>query len=52
MDDGIKWFVIAMVFVVGLPMAGLALTDYQKSQCKLAAIAAHMDTDEIAKVCK
>jgi hypothetical protein len=52
MDNDMKWFVIAMVFVMGVPMVGLGLSDYQKNQCKLAGIAAHMDTEEITKVCK
>jgi len=52
MNDDMKWFVIAVVVVMGVPFAGLAYSDYQKSQCKLAGIAAHMPTDDIAKVCK
>ena len=52
MNDDMKWFVIAVVLVMGVPFAGLAYSDYQKNQCKLAGIAAHMDTEEITKVCK
>ena len=52
MDSDSKMIVWMMVLVVALPMVGLGLVDYQKSQCKLTAITAHMPAGEIEKVCK
>lgn len=52
MDSDSKVFLWVMLLLIGLPMFGMALTDYQKSQCKMAGIAAHMSAEEIEKVCK
>ncbi len=46
-----KWVVLLVIGFIGLPMIGLALNDYQQSQCRLEAIKAHMPADDIAKVC-
>jgi hypothetical protein len=51
MDTDMKWAMLAFIFVLGIPMAGLALTEYQKSQCRIEAIRAGMEPDKIAQVC-
>ena len=51
MDTDMKWVVILMVAFIGLPMAGMALSDYQQSQCRLEAIKSSMSADDILKVC-
>jgi hypothetical protein len=52
MDTDMKWYAIVMIAIIGIPMAGLALNEYQKSQCRIEAIRAGMDVEKIAQVCK
>ncbi len=52
MNTDMKWYAIAMIAIIGIPMAGLALNEYQKSQCRIEAIKANMEPDKIEKVCK
>jgi hypothetical protein len=52
MNTDMKWAALAFMFIIGIPMAGLALKEYQQSQCRIEAIRANMPADEIAKVCK
>ena len=52
MNTDMKWAALAFFFVMGVPMAGLALSEYQKSQCRIEAIRANMDADKIAQVCR
>ncbi len=52
MDTDMKWVVILMVAFIGIPMVGMALSEYQNSQCRLEAIKAQMSADDIGKVCK
>jgi hypothetical protein len=52
MNTDMKWVALAFFFVLGVPMAGLALSEYQKSQCRIEAIRANMEPDKIAQVCK
>ena len=52
MDTDMKWYAIVMIFIIGLLMAGLALKEYQLSQCRIEAIKVGMDTDKILQVCK
>jgi hypothetical protein len=51
MDTEIKWAMIAMLCVIGLPMAGMALNDYQKNACRIEAIKAQVPADSIVKIC-
>jgi hypothetical protein len=51
MDTDMKWVVLLCVAFIGVPMIGLALNDYQQSQCRLEAIKAAMPADDITKVC-
>jgi hypothetical protein len=52
MNTDMKWAALAFFFVLGVPMAGLALKEYQSSQCRIEAIRANMDADKIVQVCK
>lgn len=52
MDTDMKWYAIAFMFIIGVPLAGLALEQYQQSQCRIEAIRAGMDSDKIAQVCR
>ena len=47
-----KWYAIVMIAIIGIPMAVLALNEYQKSQCRIEAIKANMEPEKIAQVCK
>jgi hypothetical protein len=40
------------VAFIGLPVAGMAWSEHQNSQCRLEAIKAQMPADEILKVCQ
>jgi len=48
----VKWYMIAVATIFGLGMAAATYTEFQKSQCKIAAIQAHMTPDQIEQVCK
>lgn len=52
MDTDMKWFALVFMFIIGIPMVGFGLTEYQKGQCRVEAIRANMDVDKIAQVCK
>ena len=52
MNTDMKWFAIIMIFFIAIPLAGLALSDYHKGQCRIEAIRANMDAEKIAQVCK
>jgi hypothetical protein len=52
MNTDMKWAALAFMFVIGLPMVGLALSEYQKGQCRTEAIRANWDADKIVQVCK
>jgi hypothetical protein len=51
MDTDMKWVVLLCAAFIGVPLLGMALSDYQQSQCRLEAIKAAMPADDIAKVC-
>ena len=51
MDNDLKWVVLMLVAFVGIPLAGMGWSEYQRSQCRVEAIKAHMPADDIAKVC-
>ena len=51
MDNDLKWVVVLMLAFVGIPLAGIGWSDYQRSQCRLEGIKASMPADDIAKVC-
>ena len=52
MNTDMKWYAIVMIFIIGAPLAGMALKEYQDSQCRIEAIRANMEADKIAQVCK
>jgi hypothetical protein len=52
MNNEMKWVALAFMFIIGIPMVGLALTEYQKSQCRIEAIRANMEPEKISQVCK
>jgi hypothetical protein len=52
MNTDMKWYAIVMMAIISIPMAGLALKEYQTSQCRIEAIKAGMEADKIAQVCK
>ncbi len=52
MDTEMKWVAIAFMFLIGIPMVGMAFGEYQKGQCRVEAIKANMEPDKIDKVCK
>jgi hypothetical protein len=52
MNTDMKWAALAFVFIIGIPMMGLAFSEYQKGQCRVEAIRANMDVDKITQVCR
>jgi hypothetical protein len=52
MDTDMKWAALAFFFVLGVPMTGLALKEYNIHQCRVEGIRANMEPDKIAQVCK
>ena len=52
MNTDMKWYAIVMIVIIGTPMAGLALDQYQKGQCRIEAIRASMPAEQIQKVCE
>ena len=51
MDGDLKWVGMLLLTFMIVPMCGLALNEYQHSQCRIEAIRAHMPADEIVKIC-
>jgi len=47
-----KWAMIAISIFFGAMFVAIGVEEYQKSQCRIAAIQAKMSADDIAKVCK
>ena len=52
MDLDMKWLSIMMIGIMVAGMGGMAMTEYQKSQCKLAYAQSTKTADEINKICK
>jgi hypothetical protein len=52
MNTEMKWIALSFMFIIGIPMVGLALKEYQVSQCRIEAIRVNMDPDKISQVCK
>jgi len=52
MNTDMKWYAIVMISIIGIPLAGMALKEYQIGQCRTEAIRASMPADQIEKVCK
>jgi hypothetical protein len=51
MNDDMKWVMLLAILFIGTPLVGLALTDYQHSQCRIEAIKAGVDADKINAAC-
>lgn len=51
MDTDMKWVVLLMVAFIGLPLIGMALSEYQQSQCRIEAIKAGVEADKINVAC-
>ena len=51
MDTDMKWVLLLSAVFIGAPMVGLALTDYQHSQCRIEAIKAGVEADKINVAC-
>jgi len=51
MDNDVKWAIWAFVMLFGMPMIGIALSDYQHSQCRIEAIKAGVEADKINMAC-
>jgi hypothetical protein len=51
MNTEMKWAALIFMFVFGVPMAGMALHEYHKSQCRLEAIKVGWEADRINQVC-
>ena len=52
MNTDMKWAALAFMFILGLPLVGLALEQYNRGQCRIEAIRAGMDAEKITQVCK
>lgn len=48
----IKWMVIGLVAIFAMMSVGMALEQYEDSQCKIAGFNAGKDATEIAILCK
>jgi len=47
-----KWYFIAMALMFGFVSLGIAYSERQKVQCKIAAIQAQVPADDIVKMCE
>ena len=47
-----KWLAVMMMGIFGSMFIGLGIESYNHQQCRMAAIAAKMPVDDIAKACK
>ena len=51
MDSDMKWFLIAMMVFIGLPMLGLGYENHSQNQCRIEAIRAGVEADKINSAC-
>jgi hypothetical protein len=52
MDDELKWFIAAILVILSVPMVGMVLSDYHKSNCRIELARAGKTAQEIVDVCK
>ena len=52
MDTDMKWFVILMIIVFTVPMAGLGIGEWRKQDCRMELAKAGRNVDEIRELCK
>ena len=48
----VKWIMIAFTVIMLGMFTGIALEQYERSQCRIAAIQAGKNSTEIATICK
>jgi CHASE1-domain containing sensor protein len=51
MNTDMKWVLLLVILFIGMPMAGLALSEYHHSQCRIEAIKAGVEADKINTAC-
>lgn len=47
----IKWIMISAALIFCAMFAGIGVSEYNKSQCRIEAIKAGMDAESIVKTC-
>lgn len=47
-----KWLAIMLMVVMSGTYVGMALEQYEQNQCRIAAIQAGKNSEEIVKICK
>ena len=52
MDHEAKLYILVLLIIFGLPMTGLALDSYYKSNCRIELARAGKTAQEIVDVCK
>ena len=52
MDNDMKWYALVMIVIITIPMVDMLMSEYQKNQCRVAAIQAAMPADQIERICK
>lgn len=52
MDNDMKWVMILIVAFLGLPMVGLAVSEWRKQDCRIELAKIGKTADEIKEICK
>ena len=51
-DNELQWFIAAILLMLAMPMVGMVLNDYHKSNCRIELARAGKTAQEIVDVCK
>ena len=52
MNDDMKWFLIVILLFVGLPLVGMAVSEWRKQDCRIELAKAGKTAEEIKEICK
>ena len=52
MDSDMKWFVIAFMFIIGIPLIGIGISEWRKQDCRVELAKVGKSIEEIKELCK
>ena len=52
MDTDTKWFVILLIVIIAVPMAGFGIREWRNQDCRMELARAGRSVDEIRELCK
>lgn len=52
MDSDIKWFMIVMIAVIGIPLVVMGVGEWHKQDCRIELAKAGKTVEDIRELCK